>query len=108
MFVSFKQPPVGFTAHSVHSCLAANFTQPTFHPHISWYQRERERGKGVERQTGRERKLPSDSEVWLILVMSVSDLYYIIVKLDIWRLLGLFLNSRNILGSVQVKLNCRI
>lgn len=81
MFVSFKQPPVGFTAHSVHSCLAASFTLPTFHPHISWYQRER--GKGVERQTGRERQLPSASEVWLTLIMTVSDLYYIIAKLDV-------------------------
>lgn len=88
MFVSFKQPPVGFTAHSVHSCLTANFTQPTFHPHISWYQRKKKRGKGVERQTGRERKLPSDSEVWSTLIMSVSDLYYIIAKLDILASFG--------------------
>ncbi len=76
MCVSFKQPPVEFTAHSVHSCLAASFTQPTIHPHISWYQKERERGKRVERQTDGLRKLPSDSKVCLTPIMSTADLYY--------------------------------
>lgn len=47
------------TAHSVHSCLAANFTQPTTHPHMSWYQRERERDG--------EKKHLSGSEIWLAL-----------------------------------------